>query len=77
MEEFTTQDLIEELQRYHPPIEERTGGVTQQEWAKSQGIRPRSGGDLLNEMLDEGILYRLRQRCADGIVRYVYYKAEG
>ena len=74
METFTDQDLIKELQEYDPPIEMRTGGVTQQEWGKAQGIDTRAAGDRLNDLLAAGKLHRVRQRCADGFIRWVYYK---
>ena len=77
METFTDQDLIDELQKYHQPAQQRReGGVTQQEWARAQDIDPRTAGDQLNEMMDNGILCRKRQRCEDGRFRFVYYKVE-
>ena len=76
METFTDQDLIAELQEFCPPMKERTeGGITRQEWAKAQGLDPRSAGNQLNKMVDKGLLWRERQRCEDGIVRLVYYKS--
>ena len=75
METFTDQDLIAELQKFDPPIEMRDGGVTQQEWAEAQGIDPSTACEQLRIFVKDGKLHRIKQRCVDGLVRYVYYKS--
>ena len=74
METFTDQDLIAELQKYDPPVEMRTGGFTQQDWADAQNISISVACDRLSKKVKAGILINKRQRCEDGIVRLVYYK---
>ncbi len=74
METFTDQDLIAELQQYHPPIENRTGGFTQREWAEAQNLSISVANIKVKEMLKEGVIIEKRQRCEDGHIRFVYYK---
>ena len=73
-ETFTDQDLIAELQQYEPPVEIRTGGVTQKEWSEAQNIDVWAASRQLNKFLDEGKVILKRQRCEDGRIRNVYYK---
>ena len=74
METFTDQDLIAELQQYQPPVETRTGGFTQAEWAKAQNVAVYVASEQLRAFVEEGKLRMVRQRCEDGRVRNVYYK---
>ena len=74
METFTDQDLIAELQQYEPPVENRTGGVTQKEWSVVQNIDVWAASRQLNKFLEEGKVIRKHQRCEDGRIRNVYYK---
>jgi hypothetical protein len=73
-EEFTTEDLIEELQKLHPPIRRRQAGegVTIMEWSKAQGVGDRRACEQLRNLMQEGKLTRQKMRCADGMVRWVY-----
>ncbi len=74
METFTDQDLIAELQQYQPPVENRTGGITQEEWSKAQNVDIWRASRQLNKFLEEGKVIVKRQRCEDGRIRNVYYK---
>ena len=74
METYTDHDLIAELQQYEPPVEIRTGGVTQQEWSVAQNIDVWRASRQLNKFLKEGKVVMTRQRCEDGRIRNVYYK---
>jgi len=77
METFTTQDLIEELRQHHLPVEpRREGGITIHEWAKEQGIGAAMAGLQLRGLVDKGVLVRENNRCADGRIRFVYYRNE-
>ena len=72
MEEFTTQDLIEELQaHYHD--ERKPGGVTVAEWAEAQNITKSHAGMQLSRLLDEGMLTKQKARV-DGRRIFVFYK---
>jgi uncharacterized phage protein gp47/JayE len=74
-EEFTTEDLVRELQAHQQPIIERQeGGITHQEWAIAQGVSDTAGRNQLKKMMAEGLLTREWQMCGDGNRRYVYYK---
>lgn len=76
METFTDHDLIAELQQYEPPVETRTGGVTQKEWSEAQNIDIWAASRQLNKFLEEGKVCVKRQRCEDGRIRNVYYRNE-
>jgi len=75
VEEFTTQDLIEELQAYCKRDERKPGGVTITEWAEAQGLRRDNARIQLKRMCDEGVLFREKPRV-DGTPTFVYYKAK-
>ena len=76
MENFTTQDLIEELQQYHQPTPaRREGGVTIGEWAKAQNISIRLAGKQLDELVEQGMLVKEFARTSPQGRGYVYYKA--
>lgn len=72
-EEFTTADLIDELQAYianeRPP-----GGVTAKEWAKEKEVTEQCAGGHLRALMDKGVLTR-RKYSVDGHRIFVYYKA--
>jgi predicted transcriptional regulator len=71
-EEFTTADLIDELQAYvneeRPP-----GGVTVNEWAKAECCSKNLASARLLFLVEEGVLTRVKARV-DGRRRWVYYK---
>jgi predicted transcriptional regulator len=71
METFTTQDLIEELQNHLPttPIRKEGEGITVQ-----QGIAEPTARRQLTRLVEQGILTREKCKCADGEIRFVYYK---
>ncbi|MHC4196084.1 MAG: hypothetical protein ACYSQZ_09150 [Planctomycetota bacterium] len=74
-EEFTAEDLLEELQQFHSPISERReGGITAGEYAKAQGCSRKTARRRLNEFVDEGLLIKERCKMLQGRV-YVYYRA--
>ena len=72
MEEFTTQDLIAELQIYYNE-ERKPGGVTAIEWGEAQGTTPECARMQLQRMLDDGVLTKEKARV-DGRRMFVYYK---
>ena len=75
MEEFTTQDLIAELQAYHQPTpERREGGVTISEWAKAQNISLRLATAQLDELVEQGVLVKEFARLSAQGRGFVYYK---
>ncbi len=73
-EEFTTADLIDELQAYVGGGEREPGGVTVDEWAETQGISRHNAQQVLYGMFKEGKLTRRKHRVAGPLV-FVYYKA--
>ena len=77
MEEFTTQDLIEELQAYAPPrlSIRKEGGVTSTEFAEKQGISRRTARKWLNQKVDEGVMVAETCKSAQGKEK-VYYRNE-
>jgi len=76
MEEFTTQDLIAELQAYHEPMpDRREGGVTISEWAQAQNISIRLAQKQLDELVERGMLFKEFARTSPQGRGYVYYKA--
>lgn len=75
-EEFTTDDLIAELQEHIPPILVRKpGGVTCKEWAIAQSINSSTAHTQLIELVEKGILYRERAR-GESKPFWVYYKVK-
>jgi predicted transcriptional regulator len=79
METFTTQDLIEELQNYLPttPIRKEGEGITVQEWQDEQGIAEPTARRQLTRLVEQGVLTREKCKCADGEIRFVYYRKVG
>ena len=76
-QEFTTEELIAELQKESPPIKPRPEGegVTIKEWAVATGKGDRAASVELIKLMEQDVLRRERMRCADGLVRWVYFKA--
>ena len=73
MEEFTTQDLIEELQAHYHEVRE-PGGVTVDEWAKAQNINKENARMQLSRAVDRGLLTKQKARV-NGRRMFVCYKA--
>ena len=71
-EEFTTEDLIAELQAYHNE-ERKPGGVTVEEWAEASDINKDQARQQLNRMLDKGLLTKQKARV-NGERVFVFYK---
>ena len=76
MEEFTNQDLIEELQDYYgpPTPDRREGGITILEWAEIQNISDKKATKQLNRKVDEGKMVREWMRLGPHARGWVYYK---
>ena len=76
MENFTTADLIAELQQYHlTAVPRREGGVTIIEWAQAQGISDTAARKQLKKLVAKGVLER--EWTLDGGNRmFVYYRIE-
>ena len=75
MEEFTTQDLIAELQAFHPPRPQfREGGLTIAAWAEAQNISEKSAAKELEIMQEEGTLFREWAQIKKHSLGWVYYK---
>ena len=75
MESFTTQDLIEELQQFHPPIpDRREGGITRDEWAEAQNISYEEAKKQLEGLVSDGVLVCEYSRLGLKSMGYVYYK---
>ncbi len=72
-EEFTTADLIDELQAYVGGGEREPGGVTTEEFAEAQGIDENNGGNTLRKLFKDGKLTRRKYRV-NGRMTFVYYK---
>lgn len=76
MEEFTTQDLIAELQQYHrTAAPRRPGGVTIDEWSEAQDISDTMARKQLQKLLKRGILERV-WTLDNGSRFWVYYRTE-
>ncbi len=73
-EEFTTADLIDELQAYVGGGEREPGGVTACEWAKAEGVSENNAGTTLGKLFKAGKLTRRKYRV-EGRAVFVYYKA--
>lgn len=73
-EEFTTEDLIAELQEYYHQ-ERKPGGVTVAEWALAQDITKGNAGMQLSRLLDKGMLTKQKARV-NGHRVFVYYKTD-
>ena len=75
--DFTTEDLIQELQQYHQPIpDRRPGGVTVLEWAESQNISDKFARKQLRQLVADGVLVEEFCRLAPNAQGYVYYKSD-
>jgi Fic family protein len=81
--EFTTEDLIAELQQYQQPAPPRRTtakgeacGVTIREWEEKQGVSDTSARKDLNKLVSRGILEKVWTLCPDGQRRFVYYRIE-
>ena len=72
-EEFTTADLIDELQEYVDE-ERKPGGVTPNEWAIAQGTSLQNARNYLDSLVLKGMMVKRKARV-DGRRRFVYYKA--
>ena len=75
MTDFTTEDLIQELQAYHQPMQDRRpGGVTVIEWAESQNISDKRARKQLRQLVADGVLVEEHCRLAPNAQGFVYYK---
>ncbi len=72
-EEFTTADLIDELQAYVND-ERAPGGVTAKEWANVKGVAVTTASNELLDLMVRGVLTRRKYRV-NGHRQFVYYKA--
>jgi hypothetical protein len=73
--DFTTEDLLNELQQYHNPIEDRKpGGITRKELAIANNISKKLAKTILEGEVAEGKLIREFNRLGPGARGYVYYK---
>ena len=75
--DFTTEDLINELQAYHQPVaDRRPGGVTATEWAEAQNISESIARKQLKQLAADGVLIKEHCRLAPRAMGYVYYKVQ-
>ncbi len=77
MEDFTDQDLINELLELDPILAERKpGGITTQEYSALYHIDQRTAQTRLTRYVDDGILRRELCRIPDKAPCFVYYSVQ-
>ena len=75
-EEFTAEDLLEELSQYHQPIgERREGGVTVAEYAENVNCTEKTARKWLDKHVKDGVLVREKCHLGPHSVGWVFYKA--